>query len=94
MLLLNIFMRAFWAHNFLVCCKSFLGPQLFGLLCFLFLLNICQDNFSVDFRNVLLLNKGRVRLINFVTINLLGFPWFFLAEKVKALIRANTKYTK
>ena len=48
---------------------------------------------SIKPKNALLLNIGRVSLINFVTINLLGgFSWFFLGIKVKAFIKANTKY--
>ena len=65
----------------------------FRLLCFLFLLNIYQDNFSVNARNVLLLNTERVYLINVITINLLGgYKLFFLTKKLKVFIRANTKY--
>ena len=72
----------------------FVGLQLFVFLCFLFLLSICQDNLSIKSRNALLLNLGRVSLINFVKINLLGgFSWFFLGIKAKAFIRAHTKYT-
>ena len=69
------------------------GLQLFAFLWFLFLLSIRQDNLSIKSRNALLSNIGRVSLINFVTINLLGgFSCFFLGTKVKAFIRANTKY--
>ena len=71
----------------------FVGLQLFVFLCFLFLLSISQDNLSINSRNALLLNIGKVSLINFVTINLLGgFSWFFLGIKVKAFIRAHTNY--
>ena len=60
---------------------------------FLFLLSICQDIVSIKPKNALLLNIERVSLINFVTINFLGgFSWFFLGIKVKAFIKANTKY--
>ena len=76
--------------------KYFCG---FAALCFfvffffLFLLSIRQDNLSIKSRNASLLNIGRLSLINFVTINLLGaFSWFFLGIKVKAFIRAHTKY--
>ena len=71
----------------------FVGLQLFVFLCFLFLLSLRQDNLSIKSRNALLLNIGRACLINFVTTNLLGgFSWFFLGIKVKAFIKANTKY--
>ena len=71
----------------------FRGLQLFVFFCFLFLLSIRQDNVSIKSRNALLLNTGRVSLINFVTINLLGgFSWFFLGIKVKAFMRAHMKY--
>ena len=71
----------------------FVGFQLFAFLCFLFLLSIRQDNLSIKSRNALLLNTGRVSLINFFKINLLGgFSWFFLGRKGKAFIRAHTKY--
>ena len=59
----------------------------FAALCFLsflFLLSIREDILSIKSRNTLLLNIGRVSLINFVTINLLGgFSWLFLSIKVK-----------
>ena len=42
----------------------FVGLQLFIFLCFLFLLPIRQDILSTKSRNALLLNIGRVRLIN------------------------------
>ena len=42
----------------------FVGLQLFIFLCFLFLLSIRQDILSTKSRNALLLNIGRVRLIN------------------------------
>ena len=65
----------------------FVGLQFFAFLSFLFLLSIREDILSIKSRNTLLLNIGRVSLINFVTINLLErFSW------VKAFIRANTKY--
>ena len=68
----------------------------FAALCFLsflFLLSIREDILSIKSRNTLLLNIGRVSLINFVAINLLGgFSWLFLDIKVKAFKRANKKY--
>ena len=71
----------------------FVGLQLFVFLCFLFLLSNRQEILSINSRNPLLLKIGRVCLINFVTINLLGaFSLFFLGVKVKPFIRANTKY--
>ena len=71
----------------------FVGLKLFVFLCFLFLLSNRQDILSIKSRNALLLNIGRVCLTNFVTINLLGgCSWFFLSIKVKAFIRADTKY--
>ena len=53
----------------------------------------CQENFSVAAKNALLLNMGIVRVTNFVTINLLEEISCFSRQKVKAFIRANTKYT-
>ena len=52
--------------------KYFVGLQFFAFLCFLFLLSNRQGILSIKLRNALLLNIGRVCLINFVTINLLG----------------------
>ena len=70
----------------------FVGLQLFAFVCCLFLLSIRQDTLSIKLRNALLLNI-RVCLINFVKKNLLGgFSQIFLGVKVKAFIRANTKY--
>ena len=40
--------------------SAFFGLQLFGFLCFLFLLYICQGNLSVKSRNTLLLSIRRV----------------------------------
>ena len=72
----------------------FVGLQLFVFFwSFLFLLYIRQDILSIKSRNGLLLNIGRVSLLNFVKTNLLGgLSWLFLGIKVKAFIRANTKY--
>ena len=71
----------------------FVGLKLFVFLSFLFLLSICQDMLYIKSRNALLLNKGRVSLLNFVKINSSGgFSWLFLIIKAKAFIRANTKY--
>ena len=71
----------------------FVGFQLFDFLSFLFLLSIRQDILSIKSGNALLLNIGRVSLLNFVKINLLGgFSWLFLGVKVKAFIKPNTKY--
>ena len=68
----------------------FVGLQLLTFLCVLFLLSIRQDILSIKVGNALLLNIGRVYLIHFATINLLGgLSWFFLGIKVKAFIRAN-----
>ena len=73
--------------------KYFCGLAALCFFLFFVLLSIREDNLSFKWRNALLLNTGRLCLINFVTINLLGgFLWFFLGKKVKAFIRANTKY--
>ena len=57
----------------------FVGLQLFVFLSFLFLSSIRQNILSIKSRNALLLNVGRVSLLNFVKINLLGeFSWLFL----------------
>ena len=70
----------------------------FAALCFfsyLFSLTIRQDILSLKSRIALLLNIGRVSLINFVTINLFGgFSWVCLFVKVKAFIsfHKRTKY--
>ena len=50
----------------------FVGLQFFVFLYFLFLLSLRQDILSIKLRNALLLNIGRVCLINSVMINLLG----------------------
>ena len=56
------------------------GLQLCGFFVFFVFLYILQDNLSFKSRNALFLNTERVRLISFVTINLLGgFLWLFLS---------------
>ena len=73
----------------------YVGLQLFVFFSYLFSLSIRQDILSLKLRIALLLNIGRVSLIKFVTINLLGgFQWVFLGIKLKAFIRLHkrTKY--
>ena len=63
-------------------CRGFETLCVFCFLCFLLLVCICQDNLSIKSRNVLLLNIGKMHLINFVAINLLErFSWAFFAKK-------------
>ena len=53
---------------------------------FLFLLSFRQDILSMKSRNALMLKMGRVSLINFLTINLLGeSSRFLLGIKVKEI---------
>ena len=67
--------------------SMFVGLQLFGLFLFFAFIFV-----NIKSRSVLLLNTGRARLINFVTMNLLGgVSCFFIAKEVKAFVRTNTK---
>lgn len=67
--------------------SMFVGLQLFGPFLFFTFIFV-----KIKSRSALLLNTGRVCLINFVTMNLLGgVSCFFIAKKVKAFIRTNTK---
>ena len=66
----------------------FVRLQLLAFLSYLFSLSIREDILSLKLRIALLLNLGRVSLINFVTINSLGgFSWVFLGIKKKVLKR-------
>ena len=84
------FRTSYWDASTKYGHKHFFRFATLCFLSFLLLLSVRQD--SVKSKNVLLLNKGRASLTNFVTINLLrGFSWLFLGIKVRAFTR-DTKY--
>ena len=72
--------------------KYFWGLQLCFFV-FLFLISILHNILSIKSKIALLLNTGRIFVIHFVWINLLGgSSWLFLGIKVKLFTRANMKY--